>query len=151
MESILAFAYAAISIYWTLGGTFLLNTVGGSIENIARQGGLLAYMLGIIAVVSKIIVGLLALALVRPFGSRFPRKLLVVSAVAISIFLISYGGLMVVAGSLVLLGIVQPGSSVDWTALRWHVLVWDMWFLLLGVLMALAIMGYRKRTEQPSL
>ena len=37
-------AYAAISAYWGLGGTWLLDTVGGSLETAGRSGtaGLLA-------------------------------------------------------------------------------------------------------------
>jgi len=34
------------------------------------------------------------------------------------------------AGSLVLSGAVRPAAAVDRTALRWHVLVWDTWFLV---------------------
>ncbi|MEA2497122.1 MAG: hypothetical protein QOJ29_5033, partial [Thermoleophilaceae bacterium] len=32
----LAFASAAVSLYWTLGGTALLDTVGGAVEDLAR-------------------------------------------------------------------------------------------------------------------
>jgi hypothetical protein len=34
---------------------------------------------------------------------------------------------------------------VDRTALRWHVGVWDLWFLVWGILLALAAAGYRRR------
>ncbi len=34
-----AFAYAVVSLYWTAGGTALLATVGGTIEETARRGG----------------------------------------------------------------------------------------------------------------
>ena len=43
LASVLAFAYGLVSLYWTLGGTYLLNTVGGSI---AGNGGMLAIALG---------------------------------------------------------------------------------------------------------
>ena len=56
------------------------------------------------------------------------------------------GGELVLVDSFMLLNIINLGSAVDWTALRWNVLVWDMCFLLMGVLMALANTGYRKRT-----
>lgn len=151
LAAIVAFSYAAISLYWTLGGTLLLNTVGGSIENIASQRGVLAYVLGAIASAFKIMGGLLALALVRPWGAMIPRRWLVASAVALSVVLVSYGGLLVVVGALVLLNIVHPSGVVDWTALRWHVLVWDMWFLLWGTLMALATVDYRKRIGQTAI
>jgi len=33
----LAFASAAVTLYWTLGGTALLATVGGRFEDLARE------------------------------------------------------------------------------------------------------------------
>jgi hypothetical protein len=43
-----------------------------------------------------------------------------------------YGGLTVLLGALVLLGVIHPSGSVDRKALRWHVGVWDLWFLVWG-------------------
>ena len=40
----------------------------------------------------------------------------------------------------------HPGGSVDRTALRWHAGVWDLWFLVWGILLALATAGYGQRT-----
>lgn len=37
----LAFAYAAVSLYWATGGTALLATVGGSIEEVGAAAGCL--------------------------------------------------------------------------------------------------------------
>ncbi len=31
-------------------------------------------------------------------------------------------------------------------ALRWHVGLWDLWFLVWGILLALATASYRRRT-----
>ncbi len=149
LASVLAFAYGLVSLYWTLGGTYLLNTVGGSIDSIAGNGGMLAIALGASASVAKIIIGLLALALVRPLGNLFPRRFLVASAVTVSAVLIIYGGLLVIVGALVLLYIIHPTGNVDWIALRWHVLVWDMWFLVWGILLAIAVVFYRRQTKRP--
>ena len=60
--------------------------------------------------------------------------------------LVAYGGLNVLAGVLVLSGVIHPGGSVDRTALRWHAGVWDLWFLVWGILLALATIGYWQRT-----
>ena len=37
-----------------------------------------------------------------------------------------------------LTGVLDPGGPVDRRALRWHVLLWDLWFLLWGVALAVA-------------
>jgi hypothetical protein len=38
--AVLAFGSAAVSLSWTLGGTVLLDTVGGTLEDLVLVGGL---------------------------------------------------------------------------------------------------------------
>jgi hypothetical protein len=45
-------------------------------------------------------------------------------------------------GALALTGVF--GTPSDPTALRWHVLVWDMWFLLWGALLLVAALCRRR-------
>jgi len=90
--------------------------------------------------------GLLALALVRPWGRGVPRRWLLLSSAGASVLLVAYGSLNVLAGALVLAGVIHPAGSVDRAALRWHAGVWDMWFLVWGILLALATVGYWRRT-----
>jgi hypothetical protein len=52
----------------------------------------------------------------------------------------------VAAGALVLSGVIRPSGSVDRTALRWHAGVWDLWFLVWGILLAMATVSYWRRT-----
>jgi len=63
---------------------------------------------------------------------------------AVAILLVVYGGSNVLLGALVLSGVIHPAGSVDRMALRWHVGVWDLWFLVWGILLALAAIGYRR-------
>ena len=63
-----------------------------------------------------------------------------------SALLAVYGGLNAILGALVLSGVIHPAGSVDRTPLRWHVGVWDPWFLVGAVLLALAAVGYWRRT-----
>lgn len=74
----------------------------------------------------------------RPWGRVFPRWLLLAAAWAASALLTAWGGLNVVVGGLVLAGVVAAPASVDWTALRWHVFLWDLWFLVWGLLLGAA-------------
>jgi uncharacterized protein DUF3995 len=136
--AVLAFAYAAVSMYWAAGGTALLSTVGGSIEDIGRHGGLPAVALGLASAGLKLAGGILALALVRPWGRAIPRAWLLACAAGACAVLACYGAIQVTAGSLVLSRAVRPAAPVDWPALGWHVLVWDMWFLIWGIFMATA-------------
>jgi hypothetical protein len=75
-----------------------------------------------------------------------PRAWLLIVSVGTSVLLVVYGGLNVTAGALVLSGLIHPAGSVDRTALRWNVGVWDLWFLVWGILLALASAGYWRRT-----
>jgi hypothetical protein len=93
---------------------------------------------------AKVAGGLLALALVRPWGRVVPRGWLHLGSAAVSVLLLVYGGLNVLLGALVLSGIIHPAGSVDRTALHWHVGLWDLWFLVWGILLALAAIGYRR-------
>ena len=94
--------------------------------------------LGLVVAVVKVLGGLLALALVQPWGCRLPRRPLVVLALVAAAGLVLYGGLLVVVEAFVLTGVVTPSTAVDERALRWHVLVWDMWFLLWGLALGAA-------------
>src|SRR6516165_11136432 len=144
--AIVAFGYALMSLYWALGGHALVSTIGGYVEQFARRGGALPVLIALAATLAKMVGGLLALALVRPWGRMVPRGWLLAGSAGASALLVVYGGLTVLLGALVLLGVIHPTGGVDRTALRWHVGVWDLWFLGGGDLLALAIVGYWRRT-----
>jgi hypothetical protein len=139
-----AVLYAAVSVYWALGGQALLSTVGGRAEELGRRGGGGAVAVGLLAAGLKLAGALLALALVHPAGRRLPQRPLWAVAAAAGGVLVLYGGVLVVAGALVLTGVLTPAGPVDLAALRWHVLVWDAWFLLWGVLLGVAVLSRRR-------
>lgn len=145
----LAFASAAVSFYWTVGGTLLLDTVGGAIEDLARDRSLGAVALGTTTVLLKALAGVLALALLHPPADAFRRHVLLVANGAASVILCVWGGTNVVVGALVLSGAISPSSDVDRHALRWHVFVWDMWFLVWGLAAALAVAAARRADTAP--
>ena len=147
--AVVALGYAVVSVYWAAGGDGLVSTVGGYVEQFARQGGAMSVLVALAAAVAKVAGGVLALALVRPWGRVVPRRWLLISSAGVSAVLVVYGGLNVAAGALVLAGAIHPSGSVNRTALRWHVGVWDLWFLLWGILLALAAVGYWRRTAHP--
>jgi Protein of unknown function (DUF3995) len=146
--AVVAFAYALVSLYWAAGGHRLVSTVGGYVAQFAREGGAVPVLVALAATAAKVAGGLLALALVRPWGRVIPRRWLLAGSTAASVLLVGYGGLNVVVGALVLSGVVHPGGGVDRTALRWHVGVWDLWFLVWGILLALATVSYWRRTRE---
>jgi hypothetical protein len=143
----LAFASAAVSLFWTVGGTWLLDTVGGAVEDLARDRSAPAIALGIVTTMLKAAAGTLALALTRPWGTRLGRRLLLSANTLASLVLTLWGGINVAIGSLVLAGVITPAEEVDEHALRWHVFVWDLWFVLWGLALAVAIARFRRRAR----
>jgi hypothetical protein len=139
--AVLGALYAAVSAYWTAGGTALLTTVGGSIADLARRGGGAALAVGVATVLLKLAGALLALALARPWGARLPPRLLRWTALAAGALLTLYGGANVLFGALALGGVF--GRPADPSALRWHVGLWDLWFLLWGLLLLAAALPRR--------
>jgi hypothetical protein len=141
--AIVAFGYALVSLYWAVGGRGLAGTVGGYVEQMARRGGAAVVLLAVVAVAAKAVGGLIALALVRPGGRVVRRSWLLVVSAAASVLLIVYGGLNVAAGGPV--GCLAPFGERGRMALRWHAGVWDLWFLVWGILLAVATVSYRRQ------
>jgi hypothetical protein len=139
----LALLSAAVSAYWTFGGGALLSTVGGDLEAIAGRGGAAVVALGAGTTAAKLAGGALSLALVRPWDWHLPQRLLDGLAMAAAALPIAYGGLLVLVGGGSLLGLTGSAPAEP-TALRWHVLFWDPWFLLWGLLLGVAAVQHRR-------
>ena len=102
-----------------------------------------------IVIVVKLAGAFLALALVQPWGQRLPRRLLRIAGGVGSAVLILYGGVEMLGEALVETGAVTPSGRVDWRALRWHLGVWDLWFLIWGVALAVAVLACRHDARPP--
>lgn len=139
--AVVGLLYAALSLYWGAGGTYWLDTVSGAVEDLAQRGGASAVTVGLGGAALKLVASGVAFALARARGR--PRWLLIVAAL-IGFVLIVYGGVLVAVGALVLTGAVDQGDVVDRTALTWHVAVWDLWFLVWGILFAVATIAFRR-------
>ena len=134
--------FAAVSVYWGLGGTWLLDTVGGSLER-GGQAGNTSVMLAVWAAVAvKIIAAVLPLLAFRrvtsPAWNRSARVLAWAEAAALTI----YGLVLTTAGLLVQADVIHAANA-DHRALAWHAYLWDPWFLLWGLLVAAALLRSR--------
>ena len=136
---LLALASAATTAYWTLGGTALLDTVGGAMESLARERSAGALLLGGAVVVAKLVAAALPLLVTRRPG-RLVRVLTGLAGALLTL----WGGANVLLGGAVLTGVLDLGPVADERALRWHVLVWDAWFLCWGLaLLAVVVLTGR--------
>jgi len=146
---VLGVGSAAISAWWAVGGTALLDTVGGEIERWGRQRSPeVVGALWLIAVL-KAGVGAAAPVLVwRPahlpawtFG-MVPRALGWIATIVLTI----YGGVLTAVGLLVQVGIITASADSDPRALAWHAYLWDPWFLCWGAAFGVGLWLTRHRS-----
>lgn len=122
-----------------------LSTVGGELEAMGRAASPALMVLVWGVGFAKVLAGLLALALVMPWGRVFPRWMMLAAGWGGATVLTLYGGVLVAVQALVVGAIIVPSGPVDWNALRWHLFLWDPWFLLWGVLLGVAAWHYTRR------
>jgi hypothetical protein len=120
------------------GSAFGADTVGADIAHMARTGdrGLVATLW--LAAFAKALVGALALAPVRPFGRRLPRRALTVTTTVVGALILLYGVANLAQHVLMKTGAtaIPPGLGAD--ALPWHLWLWDPYWILGGLLFLLA-------------
>lgn len=137
--------YAAVSVYWGLGGTLLLDTLGGSLERKGRSGGAAIRLVVWAAAILKMIASVLPLAAVRRLSTPSrDRAVRVVGWVEAGV-LTTYGLVLTSVGLLVQANLIHPAVGADRHALAWHAYFWDPWFLGWGVLVTLALARSRHR------
>lgn len=136
-------AHAAASLYWALGGTWLLETMG----SMGRQFGTLT------GVLVLVVTGLLKLAVawwpVRTAtwtGAR-RRVARTLSWLAAAV-LAAYGTVLSVAGWLALAGLF--GEPADPVSLRGHALLWDPLFAVWGWSLVVGLWRARSRRTENS-
>ena len=147
LASVRGLAFAAISFYWGAGGTLGVDTVWGSLGMSPAQHAVLVLAVWVTGLL-KVLGALLALALVTRWGTRLPSRPRAVLGWAAAGLLKLYGGVNVIAVALTASGIVKPTQPVDWKPLLWHLYVWDMSFLIWGILFGLAALHFT-RTNRP--
>lgn len=125
----LGLIHAAFSLYWALGGRWLIETVGQGPQDLVKSSAISAgAVLGLIAVFK-------ALAAIIPLLNAQGRMPLPKLWRGISwvggLFLILYGGGVALTSWLVLLGVIQAGEF-NRAAMIGHAALWDPLFLLWG-------------------
>ncbi|GAA5501344.1 hypothetical protein Dxin01_01076 [Deinococcus xinjiangensis] len=134
--------HAGFSLYWALGGRWLLNTVGKGPEEMLRASALGApAALALIALFK-------ALAAVIPWLNTqgklpWPRLWRGISWAG-GVFLVLYGGVNTLAAWGVLLGVIHS-DGYDRTAMQGHAFLWDPLFFQWGA--ALLYSLWLSRTE----
>jgi len=135
--------YAAVSVYWALGGTRLLETVGGTLEAQGRAGNPLLLAVVWLAVGLKLCAATIGLV-ARRSPWRHGWGLVRVVGWSAGGILALYGFVFTAVELVVLRG-VSATAAADRQALRWHAYLWDPWYLVWGVCVLLALAASRPR------
>ena len=144
-----ALAFAAASFYWGLGGTLGLATLGREIEQLALARDPMTVAIGGWgAGAAKVLAALVALALVQPWGRSIPFRGRRSAAWIVGVLLVVYGISNFVQHGLMAAGVVPIPQSFGAEALPWHLLLWDPWWLVGGVLFV-TLARYATRDSRP--
>jgi Protein of unknown function (DUF3995) len=142
--AIWAFLFAAMSFYWALGGRIGLETIGDAITRPALAGDPTILAIVWITGALKVVAGVVALALVQPWGRSVPRWTLLLAGWGASALFLVYGAANLVQDALIVAGAIATPAGLDATAARWHLFFWDPWWLLGGVFFALATRSFSR-------
>lgn len=140
--------FAAVSVYWGLGGTWLADTVGGPIAKAALAGNTGVTLAIWAAVALKLVDAVLPLLAVRRLSSGVWNRNLWVLAWIEAAILTLYGLVLTVSGLLLQAGVIHASATADHRALAWHAYLWDPWFLIWGLLVGAALLRDRQRRSQ---
>ena len=147
---VVGLAYAAISVYWAVGGRWLLNTVG-ILPSQPGQAGHLAALLavwgaaGVKAVAA--VLPLLAIGVWPRTANGGLRRLARVLTWIEAAILVSYGLVLTASGLLVQAGVIKAAGHADRLAQEWHAYLWDPWFLIWGIFVFLALWRSRPASQ----
>lgn len=139
-----AIAYAVcVRGYQGLGGTIGLSGTFSDPEGMRRAS--------LTAGAFLLLVGIAALALVRPWGLRLPRWLVLVPALAGAGFATAHALTAYVTKPLHVLGVIHMefdgwAQRDETSQFLWDLLFYEPWFLVLGVLVTLAAVHHFRRT-----
>jgi hypothetical protein len=137
-----AFLFAATSFYWALGGRLGVETIGPGITGPVLAGDPTILAVVWITGALKVMAGVVALALVQPWGRRIPRWALLLAGWGASALFLVYGAANLIQDALVVAEAIPTPAGLGAVAARWHLFLWDPWWLLGGVLFALSSRSY---------
>lgn len=141
-----ALLFAVLSFYWAAGGRAGIRTLSKAIREPAlrRDGGFVAILWG--TGVLKVLAALLALALVRRWGTTIPRWMLLVAGWGTAVLLTLYGTAGVIGALLAELGVTDPTEP---ETVRWYLFLWEPLWLVGGLLFVAAAWRYTRITRLP--
>ena len=133
LAGVLGTVHAGFSLYWGVGGTWLLGTLGERMVDAFAGWEWLLVPIGAVKLTAAW-VPLLAASRGWP-----ARRLVRGTCWTGAAVLVAWGGLNTVVGDLVLTGVVVPDDGYDRLGMVGHALLWDPLFLVWGLALAVGL------------
>ncbi|WP_420123505.1 DUF3995 domain-containing protein [Nakamurella sp.] len=135
--------HGLFSLYWAVGGRWLLDTVGAWAVDLTERAQVLVVLLLLLVAAVKAAAAVIPLAVE---AGRMPgrRRWRAVEWAGVAL-LVGYGGLTTIVAALVLLGAIEPDGGYDRASMIGHALLWDPLFLVWGVLLGIGLALTRDR------
>ena len=131
--------HAGFSLYWALGGRWLLPTVGQWAVTVAREAPVAAgLLLFAVAAVKCVVVVVPLMSSRRPLPRPGAWRAFAWLA---AIVLTGYGALNSIVAWLVLGGVLRPAGGFDRQAMLGHAYLWDPLFLVWGLLLGAGLLS----------
>lgn len=129
--------HAAASLYWALGGQWLLATVGRWAVEMSAEAPLASGVaLGFIALLKFLAATIpIGVAYGRVSSARFWRAV----SWAGGLLLVAYGGINTAVSAAVLAGLIRPDGGYDPQAMKGHAYLWDPLFFTWGTALVLSL------------
>lgn len=142
----LGIGHAAFSLYWALGGSWLLDTVGQ--WAVERQTQAPAQTAAVLLAVTALKLAAAVIPVAVDYGKLrariFWRTIAWIGGVAIAL----YGASNTLVATAVLAGIVTPDGGYEPRAMIGHAFIWDPWFFFWGVALVLYLALTRAPKKQ---
>lgn len=142
--------HAIFSLYWAVGGSWLLDTVGQGAVQLQREHPLAATALLLPVTAVKVGGATLPIVVERvPRAPLFRRLIRFVSWIG-GCFLIAYGAAYASMATLVLHGVLKPAGEVDRRGMVGHAYLWDPLFAAWGVALVVGLWLTRRSVDRDS-
>jgi hypothetical protein len=134
--------HAGFSIFWSMGGTWLVWSLGGRLQASFHGWEWVLAPIGLVKLTAAVAPILLAY-------TGWPARSLTHAACWLgALVLIIWGGLNTVVGNLVLAAVIRPDSGYDRPGMIGHAFLWDPLFLCWGAALAVGLFASRLRRPE---
>lgn len=136
--------FGLVSLYWAAGGEIGISTLAQVLQDRAREGDGAMRLQTLVTGLLKIAGGGLALATIRPWGRRLPRRPLLLMVGGVGTLYALYGVLGFTEKVLMATGVIGIPDGFGEEAVVWYLVLWEPTWMLGGALFLLTAWRFHR-------